>query len=99
MRTVFIVVYFWEVVGYDQSRALYFYKQHSVVSLGDLFLARWRGKRNASALGNTNKAFVLENHGLLGVGQTVDEATYRHIIMEQSCQGAMTCGSRQCAVV
>lgn len=43
------------------------------------------GKRIAHALG-PHKAAILANHGLLTVGQTVDEATWWFITMERSCQ-------------
>jgi ribulose-5-phosphate 4-epimerase/fuculose-1-phosphate aldolase len=42
------------------------------------------GKRIAHALGDT-KACILRNHGLLTVGQTVDEAAWWFITMERSC--------------
>ena len=43
------------------------------------------GKRIAHALGD-NKAVILSNHGLLTVGQTVDEAAWWFITMERTCQ-------------
>jgi ribulose-5-phosphate 4-epimerase/fuculose-1-phosphate aldolase len=43
------------------------------------------GVRLAKALG-PNKAAVLQNHGLLTVGQTVAEAVWWFITMERSCQ-------------
>ncbi|MBW3555386.1 MAG: class II aldolase/adducin family protein [Actinobacteria bacterium] len=43
------------------------------------------GKRIAHALGE-NKAVILRNHGLLTVGQSVDEAVWWFITMERSCQ-------------
>ena len=43
------------------------------------------GKRLAHALGDA-KAVILRNHGLLTVGQTVDEAAFWFITMERSCQ-------------
>jgi ribulose-5-phosphate 4-epimerase/fuculose-1-phosphate aldolase len=42
------------------------------------------GKRIAHALGD-NKACILRNHGLLTVGETVDEAAWWFITMERSC--------------
>jgi ribulose-5-phosphate 4-epimerase/fuculose-1-phosphate aldolase len=46
------------------------------------------GKRIAHALGET-KAAILSNHGLLTVGQTVDEAVWWFITMERSCQAQL----------
>jgi ribulose-5-phosphate 4-epimerase/fuculose-1-phosphate aldolase len=43
------------------------------------------GKRIAHALGDA-KACILRNHGLLTVGQTVDEAAWWFITLERSCQ-------------
>jgi ribulose-5-phosphate 4-epimerase/fuculose-1-phosphate aldolase len=46
------------------------------------------GDRIAEALGN-RKAVILQNHGLLTVGQTVDEAAWFFISMERSCQSQL----------
>lgn len=46
------------------------------------------GKRIAAALGD-NKAVILANHGLLTVGQSVDEATFWFTSMERTCQAQL----------
>jgi ribulose-5-phosphate 4-epimerase/fuculose-1-phosphate aldolase len=46
------------------------------------------GKRIAHALGD-KKAAILANHGLLTVGQTVDEAAWWFITMERTCQAQL----------
>jgi ribulose-5-phosphate 4-epimerase/fuculose-1-phosphate aldolase len=46
------------------------------------------GKRIAHALGD-NKACILRNHGLMTVGQSVDEAAWWFITMERSCQAQL----------
>ncbi len=46
------------------------------------------GKRIASALGD-HKAAILANHGLITVGQSVDEATFWFTTMERSCQAQL----------
>ncbi|HWC38166.1 MAG TPA: class II aldolase/adducin family protein [Acidimicrobiales bacterium] len=46
------------------------------------------GKRLAHALGDS-KAVILRNHGLLTVGQSVDEAAWWFITMERSCQAQL----------
>ncbi|MES1261055.1 MAG: class II aldolase/adducin family protein [Acidobacteriota bacterium] len=46
------------------------------------------GDRIAAALGN-RKAAILRNHGLLTVGQTVDEAVWWFIAMDRSCQSQL----------
>jgi ribulose-5-phosphate 4-epimerase/fuculose-1-phosphate aldolase len=46
------------------------------------------GKRIAHALAD-GKAAILRNHGLLTVGQSVDEAVWWFITMERSCQAQL----------
>jgi len=46
------------------------------------------GKRIGEALGE-GKAAILRNHGLLTVGQTVEEAAWWFITMERSCQAEL----------
>ena len=46
------------------------------------------GRRIADNLGQ-RKAIILRNHGLLTVGQTVDEAAWWFITMERSCQAQL----------
>jgi ribulose-5-phosphate 4-epimerase/fuculose-1-phosphate aldolase len=46
------------------------------------------GERIAQALGN-RKAVILRNHGLLTVGQTVEEAVWWFITMDRSCQAQL----------
>jgi ribulose-5-phosphate 4-epimerase/fuculose-1-phosphate aldolase len=46
------------------------------------------GKRIAHALGE-HKAVILRNHGLLTVGQSVDEAAWWFITMERTCQAQL----------
>lgn len=46
------------------------------------------GERIAQALG-PRKAIIMRNHGLLTVGQTVDEAAWWFITMDRSCQAQL----------
>lgn len=46
------------------------------------------GDRIAGALGD-NKAVILQNHGLLTVGESVDEACWWFVTMERSCQAQL----------
>ena len=46
------------------------------------------GRRIGERLGE-HKAIILRNHGLLTVGQTVDEAAWWFITMERSCQAQL----------
>jgi ribulose-5-phosphate 4-epimerase/fuculose-1-phosphate aldolase len=68
----------------------YLYKAHSVYeSFGGIALSVDEGKQIASALGSKNKACILQNHGLLTVGGTVDEAAYLFLVMERACRGQL----------
>jgi ribulose-5-phosphate 4-epimerase/fuculose-1-phosphate aldolase len=46
------------------------------------------GRRIARTL-DQHKAIILQNHGLLTVGRTVDEAAWWFITMERSCQAQL----------
>jgi ribulose-5-phosphate 4-epimerase/fuculose-1-phosphate aldolase len=46
------------------------------------------GKRIAAALGE-HKAAILANHGLITVGQSVDEALFWFVTMERTCQAEL----------
>lgn len=66
---------------------LHFYKHHSVYEgYGGVALEAEEGVEIAKALGPTNKAVILRNHGLLTVGSSVDEAAYLFTLMEKSCE-------------
>jgi ribulose-5-phosphate 4-epimerase/fuculose-1-phosphate aldolase len=66
--------------------ACIFYNTHSLFDdyTGPVYDVE-EGKRLAHALGG-NKAVILRNHGLLTVGQTVDEAAWLFITMERTAQ-------------
>jgi len=46
------------------------------------------GEKLATTLGD-NKAVILQNHGLLTVGESVDEAAWWFVTMERSCQAQL----------
>lgn len=63
-----------------------FYKDHVVYDdYGGVVVELDEGTRVAQALGK-NKAAILQNHGLLTVGSTVDAAAWWYIAMERCCQ-------------
>src|SRR3954447_1852631 len=63
-----------------------FHGDHAVYDdYGGVAFADEEGKRIAHALG-PHKAAILANHGLLTVGQSVDEAAWWFITMERTCQ-------------
>lgn len=66
-----------------------FYEDHSLFAdYTGVVLATEEGQRIAQALGSC-KAIILQNHGLLTVGHSVDEAAWWFIAMERSCQAQL----------
>ncbi|KAF2182059.1 arad-like aldolase/epimerase [Zopfia rhizophila CBS 207.26] len=66
--------------------SLRFYKSHSVYKqFGGVVLASEEGERIADALGN-GKAAILQNHGILTVGRSVDEAAFWFLSLDKTCQ-------------
>ena len=66
-----------------------FYQDHSLYSeYTGVVLDTSEGDRIGAALGQ-NKACILQNHGLLTVGQSVEEAAWWFITMERTCQAQM----------
>lgn len=80
--------------------SLRFYKSHAVYAqFGGSVLDCEEGQRIAAALG-TGKAVILQNHGLLTVGESVDEAAFWFMSLDRTCQAqllvdAATAGSGQ----
>ena len=59
--------------------------QSVYTSYGGIVFAEEEGNRIANALGQAKLCF-LQNHGLLSVGSTVDEAAFLFGLAERSCQ-------------
>lgn len=69
--------------------ALRFYKSHAVYThFGGVVLDYDEGKRIAKALGNC-KAAILMNHGLLTVGNSVDEAAFWFLSLDRTCHAQL----------
>lgn len=51
-------------------------------------LAEQEGKNIAKALGN-NKAALLQNHGLLTVGQSIEEAVFWFVSLDKCCHAQL----------
>lgn len=63
-----------------------FHNAHAVyANYGGIVFGSEEGSRIAAALGTTNKAAILMNHGLLTVGSTVDEAAFLFGLLDRSC--------------
>lgn len=53
---------------------------------GGVVLQKEEGERIASVLGDKNRVAILQNHGLLTAGSTVDEAAYLFTSLERTCE-------------
>ncbi|KAM0540897.1 hypothetical protein ACHAPJ_013463 [Fusarium lateritium] len=53
---------------------------------GGIVLEDDESERIAKALGEHNRVAVLQNHGILTAGATIDEAAYLFTLMERSCE-------------
>lgn len=63
-----------------------FWKDHAIFDqFGGVVMGQSEGKAIAKRMGS-NKAVILQNHGLLTVGQSIEEAVYWFISMEKCCQ-------------
>ncbi|KAI1283904.1 class II aldolase/adducin domain protein [Xylaria sp. FL0933] len=75
-----------EMLTQDACR---FYKSHGVYrNFRGVVVDEEEGRRIAAALGN-GKAAILQNHGILTVGQSVDEAAFWFISLERTCQAQL----------
>jgi ribulose-5-phosphate 4-epimerase/fuculose-1-phosphate aldolase len=69
--------------------ALRFYNSHSVYdNFGGIVLDREEGRRIAKCLGK-GKAAILQNHGLLTVGNSVDEAAFWFMSLDKTCHAQL----------
>lgn len=69
--------------------ALRFYKSHAVYRhFGGVVVDADEGARIGMALGG-GKAVILQNHGLLTVGGSVDEAAFWFMSMDRTCQAQL----------
>ncbi|KAJ4993188.1 L-fuculose-phosphate aldolase [Stagonosporopsis vannaccii] len=77
-----------ELDMYTQD-SLRFFKDHGVYKhFGGVVLEGDEGERIADALGN-GKAAILQNHGILTVGQSVDEAAFWFLSLDKTCQAQL----------
>ncbi|KAE8359958.1 class II aldolase/adducin N-terminal [Aspergillus caelatus] len=53
---------------------------------GGIVLEDAESERITEALGEKNRVVILQNHGILTTGATVDEAAYLFTLMERSCE-------------
>lgn len=75
-----------EPINQDACR---FYEDHAIYdNFGGIVLAHEEGRRIAKALGN-KKAVILQNHGILTVGKSVDAATYLFGAMDRCIEAQL----------
>lgn len=70
------------------AEAAVFYGRHAIYD-SNLY---GEGNNLVEAIGN-NRALLMKNHGILSVGQTVDEAAYLFISLEKICQSQLAAES------
>lgn len=76
--------------------ACIFYKNHTVYNdFGGVVLESQEAKHIAEAMGPTNRAIILKNHGLLTAGTNVGEAAYLLCLMDTYCEVQMQVDSVQ----
>lgn len=75
-----------EIITQD---ACAFHNDHAVYeSFNGIVLAAEEGRNIARCVGN-NKAALLQNHGLLTVGRTIEEAVFWFVSMDKCCQAQL----------
>ncbi|KIX07432.1 uncharacterized protein Z518_02085 [Rhinocladiella mackenziei CBS 650.93] len=70
----------------NQDACTFWNNQAVYNSFGGVVLEKEEGERIAQALGEKNRVVILQNHGLLTTGSTVDEAAYLFTLMERTCE-------------
>ncbi|GAV28061.1 hypothetical protein PMKS-001529 [Pichia membranifaciens] len=76
--------------------ACIFFKNHTVYDdFGGVVLESEEAKHIAEAMGPTNRAIILKNHGLLTAGSNVGEAAYLLCLMDTCCDVQMQVDSVQ----
>lgn len=72
----------------NQDACIFYQNQAVFSNFGGVALENDEGKEIAMAA-NGARTVILQNHGLLTMGTTVDEAAYMYMLMEKSCQVQM----------
>ncbi|CAD6579326.1 MAG: hypothetical protein CYPHOPRED_000852 [Cyphobasidiales sp. Tagirdzhanova-0007] len=84
----------WSVFGkkvdiLTQDACLFFNNQGVYENFGGIVLSAEEGKQIAEALGPKFKTCILQNHGLLTLGESVDEATYLFSALDRMCKAQL----------
>lgn len=73
----------------NQDSCTFYGIQAVYESFGGVVLEAEEGDRVAAALGQKGRVAILQNHGLLTAGSTVDEAAYLFTSMERTCEAQL----------
>ncbi|GAA5973031.1 hypothetical protein JCM11641_000371 [Rhodosporidiobolus odoratus] len=81
----------WSVFGkpidmLNQDACTFYDNQAVYKSFGGIVLAQEEGENIAKALGKKNMVAILQNHGLLTMGSTVDECVYYFGCLDRQCK-------------
>jgi len=77
--------------------ALRFYNDISVYPrYGGTVISKEEGARIATALGPTARSLILQNHGMITCGQTVDEAAFLFIALDRCCHSQLLVNGAAC---
>ncbi|KAI5952248.1 hypothetical protein KGF54_003114 [Candida jiufengensis] len=77
----------------NQDACIFYKNQGIYETFGGVALDKNEGIEIAEAAGPVVKAMILQNHGLLTMGKTIDEAAYLFCLMEKTCQIQILCDS------
>ena len=73
----------------NQDSCIFYGRQAVFTNFGGVALDLREGEEIAATLGPNGIAAILQNHGLLTVGDTVDEAAFLFTLMEDTCQAQL----------
>ncbi len=73
----------------NQDACSFFNVQSVYQDFGGVVLESEEGEKIAKALGPKNKVLIMQNHGLLTTGETVDEAAYLFTLLENTCKAQL----------
>jgi ribulose-5-phosphate 4-epimerase/fuculose-1-phosphate aldolase len=70
----------------NQDSCTFYEIQTVYENFGGVVLEKAEGERIAAVLGDKNRVAILQNHGLLTAGSTVDEVAYLFTSLERTCE-------------
>lgn len=75
----------------NQDACTFYDTQCVYTDFGGVAIEAAEGESIAKAAGDKNRCVILQNHGLLTAGETVDEAGYLFTLMETTCEVQLMC--------